>query len=697
MNERELREKLLELNHNPLWYKELNEDEINYLIEVTSFLPIDSDLSLRRYHFWNNLKEQKVCPICKKPLDFKNIRKTFCSNECKKSKEGKLFTLQQREKSNLEKYGVANTFYSKELREKGKQTCLEKYGVENVSQSETIKKKKAETTKKHYGVDIPLQSTEIKNKFKQTCLEKYGVESPLQNKDVKNKVKQTNLRKYGVESPLQLEENREKAKNVCLEKYGVEYAIISDEIRDKIKQTCLGKYGVENALMIKEIRDKGKDVCLEKYGTIFPSQNDDIKNKFKQTCLEKYGVENPFQSKEVKEKIQMNNVTKYGVKNVMQNNEIFKRQKETMLNRYGVEHTVYSKELLTKKKHTFRKHYAPTFFNVIKQKNLEPLFTMDDYINVNDSKLKFKCERCGMEFEVNNYTINRRINCPNQIHKQSSQYEQEIYDWLLSLGITNIERNKRNWNVRGKIYEADLYLPDYNLAIEYNGLYWHSNLFKKDDYHFNKWKFFKGLGIDCIQIFENEWWNKKDIIKSIIMNRLGLNTKTNITDIKTIDSELFKQFIDSNYIFDYIDSEYKLGMFVNDELVSVIGLSKGKKYDWIVDSFCIKIGYELDDYNSLISFLNNNFGNKILFKLDNRYFNGNGYTNNGFIHIGHTKPNYFYFKRNDDILHNRMEFQKHKLKDKLDSFDEELSEKDNMTMNDYLWIYDCGNEIYSIK
>jgi hypothetical protein len=48
---------------------------------------------------------------------------------------------------------------------------------------------------------------------------------------------------------------------------------------------------------------------------------------------------------------------------------------------------------------------------------------------------------------------------------------------------TNVIRKDRGI-LNGK--EIDIYLPDYNIGIEFNGLYYHSNLFVDNNYHVNK-------------------------------------------------------------------------------------------------------------------------------------------------------------------------------------------------------------------
>ena len=499
--------------------------------------------------------------------------------------------------------------------------------------------------------------------------------SPKGQTIVFKKRTQTNLEKYGVENVSQKSEIKEKVKQTVERLYGG-YTFQSKELSERVKKTNLEKYGAENPFQSEEIKEKIKKTCLEKYGVENPSKSKDIIEKIKRICLEKYGVENTSQLDEVKEKI-----------------------KESNLKKYGVEHAAQFDGIKNKMIMEIRKANTNIFLKNMAKKGLSLVSSIDDYYEVKSGDiLKFKCNICGNIFD---YRIRKtgfhscNIYCPSQFHKNSSQYEQEIFDWLSSLGITNIERNKRDWNGQRGI-EADLYLPDYNLAIEFNGIYWHSDKNKPNDYHYNKWKFFKDQNIDCIQIFENEWLNKKDIVKSIIMNRLGLNTKIQIDKIEQIDSELFKQFIDSNYIFDYIVSEYKFGMFVNDELVAVVGISKNNNY--VIDSFCVKVGCDLDEcsYHYIFDEIKNIFkGNDIELLFNSRYFNGELFQNFGFKYLNHSMTKRFIFKIND---YNLIEYRDDKsIIEKLNlNYNNDLSLEENLLNNKCLSIYDCGYDVYFI-
>ena len=75
-------------------------------------------------------------------------------------------------------------------------------------------------------------------------------------------------------------------------------------------------------------------------------------------------------------------------------------------------------------------------------------------------------------------------------------------------------------------------------------------------------------------------------------------------------------------------------------------------------------------------------------------FSGNSYYQMGFKLDKESQPCYTYFKSHSYIPLSRLAFQKHKLKDLLESFDENLTEWENMTNNGYLRLFDYGNFVF---
>ena len=173
---------------------------------------------------------------------------------------------EKRKQTNMERYGVENTFQSEEKKQKIKQTSLEKYGTEHHLQNQEIREKQKQTNVLRYGAKNPLQNQEIREKQKQTVLEKYGVKNIGLHTDTKDKVRQTNLEKFGTEYASQNLKIKDKVRQTNLEKFGTEYALQSPIIREQMTQTNMKKYGVKHASQNLEIKEKTKQTNIRLYG-----------------------------------------------------------------------------------------------------------------------------------------------------------------------------------------------------------------------------------------------------------------------------------------------------------------------------------------------------------------------------------------------------------------------------------------------
>jgi very-short-patch-repair endonuclease len=92
-----------------------------------------------------------------------------------------------------------------------------------------------------------------------------------------------------------------------------------------------------------------------------------------------------------------------------------------------------------------------------------------------------------------------------------TQLEEKVVTYLKTLGITNIKQSDREI-LTG--LEVDIYLPDYNLGIEINGNRFHSDLFKKKNYHLKKTEECARKGIRLIHIWECDLIKKESIVLS---------------------------------------------------------------------------------------------------------------------------------------------------------------------------------------
>lgn len=330
-------------------------------------------------------------------------------------------------------------------------------------------------------------------------------------------------------------------------------------------------------------------------------------------------------------------------------------------------------------------------------------YTIHDISDNTKGYVEFTCN-CGSNnihrttiqlFNSSKYVPYDGIFCRFCDVKSNSRGEMEIGNYIENLGIKIIR------NYRSVIYphEIDIYVPACRLAIEFNGLYWHSELSGKDkNYHLKKLEKCEESGVTLIQIFEDEWYNSPDIIKSIIKQKLNITYKkifARKTIVKEIDTKTAKEFIEKNHIGGYHKSSYKYGLFYNDELVSVMTFSKGntsrKSYDWEIDRFCTKKDYNIvGGASKLFSCFKREVNPEtVVTYADRRYGTGTVYKNLGFTFEKSTVPNYWYFK-DHLIRYHRFGLRK----GIYDSDDLYKTEWDNRQIQGWNRIWDCGSNKY---
>jgi len=504
-------------------------------------------------------------------------------------------------------------------------------------------------------------------KLKQFCSMKCR-RNPKAHAIVSQKTKMTTLKKYGddyyinlgkknaLKSDIEKKEVAEKRANTNIEKFGVSNPWESKEVQEQIKNTNLERYGVEHAIQSKDIFQKGLDTKLQRYG----DKNFNNSDKNRSTCVERYGYEFTAQVPEIRAK------------------------------------------MIDSWRDTYRKNYWDTFIKLLSLKYITPLFNKEDYISFDFDKghKTYKCLQCDNEISMESL-IPQNIYCPRHTFKSKPEFE--INQWLLSLNPDlDIQMNKRFYYDGKKFFELDVWLPEFNIGIEYHGLYWHSDLHKSKFAHQQKWNFFHEKNIQVFQIFESEWINQKPIVQSIIQMKLKKSQSifARKCEIKSISNSEYRSFLVDNHIQGYVGAKVKLGLYHNGELVQLMSFSKSrfnKSYEWENIRTCTKIGFHVaGGFSKLLTHFKRDWEpENIITYIDLRYFNGQGYINNEFQEIGISSPNYFYFKRTELLLDSRIKYQKHKLKTLLDIYDDQLSEYENMIANDYLRIYDAGNKVLS--
>lgn len=445
-------------------------------------------------------------------------------------------------------------------------------------------------------------------------------------------------------------------------------------------------------------RKKIETTNIEKYGGIAPAVNPIIRQKTAQTNLKKYGVKTPYQNNSIKEKGINTTIQKYGVSNVFELDCIKEKSKNTMMERYGVELNILRPEIKTHIRTIKRASKYTDFLNRLAAKHITYLGTESEYVHM-DINRNYKCNLCNKIFsEMSTQAYDVQCGCL----RNRSKAEHEIHDWLVTLGYTPRQTDSI-YDSKGRM-EIDVVVETSNikLGIEFCGLYWHSELFRSPDYHSRKLTAAEANGYRLLQIYEDEWRDSKDLIKSIIRQILGHQTITKLDARKCIITKLDKtpvDFLNANHIQGECRGSASYGLHYNNELVSVIVFGKNRFGDgWECIRFCTKQNHNVRGaFGKLLNqFIKDTNPFEITSYADLRYFTGSVYNSHGFIKEKNNPIGYYYCPKGFQERLNRMKFQKHKLKH-FANYSESKSEVEIMHEAGYNRIFDAGQSVYKWK
>ena len=463
---------------------------------------------------------------------------------------------------------------------------------------------------------------------------------------------------------------------------------IDDEVLipiDKIPKSSYFDVGVmcDICSMEKETTYRNYNDCL-KYG--FYSCQKCKHTKRRMTNKIKYDDENFTNIKKRKETM----ISKHGC--YFNNNE---KSKKTVKDKYGVCNISQLDSIKCKKKETTLLNWGvdnPTYI-----KDNKFIYTQDGYIEYNkvDKYHKIKCG-VGHEFNITTNLFYSRYyrgstictTC-NHINKLTSEGENEVYDLINDNYDGRIIQSYRD------VLEIDIYLPDLNIGFEFNGLYWHSEEHKNKNYHLHKTEHFKERGIRIIHIWEDDWLKRREIMKSIILNKVKKSNRifarkckaceiNNITEVK--------DFLNTNHIQGFNNNIKKsIGLYYNGELVSIMSFNdiegrKRMKNGFNITRFCNKLNTSvIGGASKIISLFKSKYRYDYMISYaDYSLSDGGLYKSIGFELVNKSYPDYTY------IVGGVRKHKSNYKKDKLGIKGKSITESEFMKNIGIYRIYDCG-------
>lgn len=330
-------------------------------------------------------------------------------------------------------------------------------------------------------------------------------------------------------------------------------------------------------------------------------------------------------------------------------------------------------------------------------------YNYDKVVLINNifDKVIIGCKNHGDFLQAATCHINNKNGCPECAFAiQVSRAEIEIADYIKQFYHDEIINSCRNVLPYG--LEIDIYLPKLKLGIEFHGNYFHTESRYGKTKHLRKADLCSEKSIRLIQIFEHEWKDKKEIVKSRIKSFLGLNEKIHARkcEIVKLTSQEKDVFLQENHIKGKDKSQYNFCLKYKDEIVACMTFGKprfNKNYEWELIRYCSKQGTNvIGGASRLLKSFRTQFNGTIISYADRRWSDGNLYMQIGFKFVENVLPGYFYYNASRKKIISRMMAQKSRLKKMLTNFDSALSEKQNMLNNGYERIYDAGNSVWVI-
>ena len=316
--------------------------------------------------------------------------------------------------------------------------------------------------------------------------------------------------------------------------------------------------------------------------------------------------------------------------------------------------------------------------------------------HINGIIFTIQCNTCNTEFtRTKQYASESKITtnmCPKCYPISSSNAEREIADFLAEY--TTVFRSNRSMIAP---LELDMFLPKENIAVEFNGLYWHSDIFKDKDYHINKTNMCKEKNIRLIHVFEDEWMQNSNIVKSRLLHAIGKNTSSRVYArkciVKEISSTDANKFVNANHIQGTGRANVHIGLYYNNELISVMTFLNGdiskKLIGWELNRFCNKLNTSVvGGASKMFKYFINTFQpTKIISFADMRWATLSPvYTKLGFKFEHLTTPNYWYIHNNEVNRIHRFKLRKPNGCN--------ISEKELRESEGYNRLYDCGSIKY---
>lgn len=251
--------------------------------------------------------------------------------------------------------------------------------------------------------------------------------------------------------------------------------------------------------------------------------------------------------------------------------------------------------------------------------------------------------------------------------------------------------------------ELDIYIPSKQLAIEYCGLYWHSDVHTRIDrsYHYKKMIDCQQKNIRLITLYENEWLLQQDVVKNKLRSILGYDSRESVyarhTSVVELTPDVRSNFLSQYHIQGDGRATISYGLMKDTELVAVMAMvytpSTG---EWLINRYATSKRVQGGFSKLLSHFKRTNDWKTIVTFADRRWSEGEMYLQQGFVVDNYLMPDYKYLHKGE-LVHKFNFRHKHLPKLLGGQYDPDQSETENTQRCGIPRVWDCGKIRYVMK
>jgi len=457
------------------------------------------------------------------------------------------------------------------------------------------------------------------------------------------------------------------------------------------------KYTIEDLKLFAQL--KGGDCLSEKYTNThdFYIWKDQLGNTWQARW---YNVKNGTWSPFLKEKKKADSLRKYTIEDLQKYaktrggkliSQIYKNTKTKMIwedsseRQFSMdwEHVLAGQWSPHEKKEKISKIKKTDNIEILKKFANDhggELFS-DEFVDGN-KKYTWK-DRNGRVFERRWSSIKKS---GDVLYRDCAKKQKEIGQFLTTLELEFIE----NFKIPNTSFQIDFYIPELSIGIEYNGSYWHSEIYRKKNYHFDKYNLCQKNQIQLIQIFDTEWEQKKDQIKSFLRSKLQKNTRfvgARKTELREVPKETAITFLNQYHILGSCRFQVAYGLYFKDELVCLATFGKHHRnnLETVLSRYVGKENVTVQGgLNKIIKAYIKASGSFSTW-VDLRFSNGLNWLKLGGVLNSKLPPDYFYWD-----IKNRKKVSKQSRKKINVSTPDNMTEHEHAKKEGLTRVYDCG-------